>query len=435
MRNYFMILLIIIANAYSIGAQDIAQFRGPERDGIFPDSGLLKEWPDTGPELLFSTSGIGKGFSSAVLDEGILYVTGMIDTLDYLSAIDEHGDIRWQKPYGRSWKNSFPDTRSTPTIENEYIYVLSGMGEVSCFSKTGEKIWYVNVDNDFETTWHRWGVSESLLIIDDMVICTPVGKKASMIALNKHNGNLIWSAHPVPGRRSYVSPILYEFNDIRLILGKSSTDLFAVNPENGTLEWTYSYYLLQPEKEDDEGNEGQEDEDTEEKEEPELGWIFTNTPIYHEDEIFITAGYDMAAAMLKLSPEGKSVSVKWIDHTFDNHHHGVVLVDGYIFGSNWYNNRDGRWVCMNWNTGEIQYVDEWRTKGNIIYADGLLYVYEERGNVGLVKPVKDGFEVISSFRISDGEGPHWAHLSIYEKKLLVRHGNVVLVYNIADSDI
>ncbi len=290
-----------------------------------------------------------------------------------------------------------------------------------------------------------------------MIICSPVGEKASLVALNKHDGSLIWSAKPVRGRRSYVSPILYEFNGIRLILAMSSTDLFAVNPENGNVEWSYDYAQLMSEEEEEEEYEEDEDEEYEEDEEEgdefaeedeeeeyedeeeeyeedeDEGLIFTNTPVYHEDEIFITAGYNMPAAMLKLAPGGKSFSVKFVDHTFDNHFHGVVLVDGYLFGSNWYNNSKGRWVCMKWSTGEIKYVDAWKTKGNILYADGLLYVYEERGTVGLVKPDKNGFDVISSFRAPYGKGPHWAHLSIYDGKLIVRHGDVVMVYNIRDD--
>jgi outer membrane protein assembly factor BamB len=361
---------------------------------------LLKAWPEKGPELLFSTAEIGKGYSAAVWVKGVLYVTGMIDTLDYLTAIGEDGAIIWQVPFGRSWEDSFPDTRCTPTVDGDRIYVISGMGEVACVSTSGDILWKVDVDETFEAKWHLWGVAESPLVIDNMVICTPVGEKASLVALNKHDGSLVWSADPVRGRRSYVSPTLYEYNGISLILAKSSTDLFAVDPANGNVEWSYHYSLLMP-----------------------------------EDEIFINAGYDMTAAMLTLAPDGKSVSLKYTDHTFDNHFHGVVLVDGYLDGSNWFNNSQGRWVCMKWSTGEIKYVDEWKTKGNILYADGLLYVYEEKGTVGLVNPDKDGFEVISSFRVREGKGPHWAHMSIYDGKLLVRHGEVVMVYDIRDSNL
>ncbi|MCF6333988.1 MAG: hypothetical protein L3J11_11955, partial [Draconibacterium sp.] len=161
------------------------------------------------------------------------------------------------------------------------------------------------------------------------------------------------------------------------------------------------------------------------------GLIWTNTPVFHEDEIFLTMGYNYPAVMLKMDSTGTSVSEKFTDHTFDNHHHGVIYYDGYLYGSNWENNRRGKWVCMKWDTGEIKYVESWDTKGNIIMADGLLYCYNEKGNVGLVKPDPNGFDVISQFKITEGAGPHWAHPFIADGKLLVRHGDVLLVYDIA----
>jgi outer membrane protein assembly factor BamB len=449
MRKILLIQLVLTLLVGQINAQNTAQWRGPDRDGIYPETGLLKSWPKEGPELLFSTSDIGKGYSSGVYSKGVFYVSGMKDTLDCLTAIGENGVIKWQVAYGLSWEDSFSDTRSTPTVEGDRIYVISGMGEIACINTAGDIVWKVDVDGIYKSKWHIWGVSESPLIVDDMVLCTPVGEKASLVALDKNDGTLIWAANPVRGRRSYASPILYEYKDISLILAKSSTDLFAVNPATGDVEWSFAYDQLmtndededeeedeyeeeEDDEEEDEDDEGDEEEEEDEEEDPDFGLIFTNTPTFHNDEIFLTSGYDMTAAMLKLAPDGKSVSVKYTDHTFDNHFHGVVLVDGYLYGSNWYNNSKGRWVCMKWSTGEIKYVDEWKTKGNILYADGLLYVFEERGTVGLVKPDKDGFDVVSSFRAPYGKGPHWAHLSAYDGKLLVRHGDVLMVYDIRE---
>jgi hypothetical protein len=156
-----------------------------------------------------------------------------------------------------------------------------------------------------------------------------------------------------------------------------------------------------------------------------------NTPIFKNDEIYITGGYDLPSVMLKLAPDGKSVTEKWVDSTLDNHHHGVVQVDGYIYGSNWLNNNLGNWVCLNWDTGEVKYESNWISKGNIIYADGMLYLYEEKsGYVGLVKADPEKFEVISSFKVTEGEGQHWAHPAIFDGNLYIRHGDVLLIYNI-----
>ena len=396
-----------------ISAQEIAQWRGPARDGIYPDKGLLKSWPEEGPELLFTVKDIGKGYSSAVMCNGVIYITGMIDTMDYLTAIDMTGNIKWQVPYGRSWSGSYPETRCTPTVEKDRVYVIGGTGRLVCINAlSGREIWALNVDSEFQADWHTWGVAESPLIVDDKVFCSPGGEQTTIVAFDKINGKLIWKSGSVGGKRSYISPVLYEFDNHRLILGMTATSLYGINPDNGKIQWSYLYSVKSP------------------KPRPE-GSILTNTPIFKEYGIYITAGYDHPSVMLKMARDGESVTEKWIDETLDNHHHGVVLIDGYIYGSNWLNNNKGNWVCLNWDTGEVAYESEWNSKGNVIYADGMLYLYEEKsGYVGLAKPDPEKFSVVSDFKITEGDGPHWAHPSIFDGKLFIRHGNVLMVYKI-----
>lgn len=399
--------------AYTSNAQ-LVQWRGPNRDGQFTDTTLLKSWPENGPELLLEVEKIGKGWSSPILAGDMIFTTGMIDTLDYLTAIDLQGNIKWQVPYGRSWNKSFPDTRSTATVEADRIYTQSGTGRLSCFEiATGKEIWAVEVDKEFECEYHRWGNSETPLIVDDKIICTPGGAITSVVAFDKMTGKLIWQSKSLGGPRAYASATLYQYKDFRYILAVIGTDLIALVPETGEIVWNYKYY------------------DSEMWDQP--GLIWTNTPVFHENEIYLTMGYDYQAVMLQMDTLGQSVSEKFIDRTLDNHHHGVILYDGFLYGSNWYNNKRGRWVCMKWDTGEIKYVDEWDTKGSMIMADGLLYCYNEKGNVGLVKPDPDGFEVISEFTITQGAGPHWAHPFIADGKLLIRHGDVLMVYDIKEK--
>jgi outer membrane protein assembly factor BamB len=409
--NLFTVVLLICST--SLFAQEIAQWRGPNRDGIYPDKNLLKSWPEYGPELILSVKNIGKGYSSPVMYNGTIYVTGMFDSTDYLTAIDMKGNSKWQVPFGRSWFNFPPDTRSTPTVEGDRVYVVSGTGRLVCIDAgTGKEIWAVDVDKDFNAEWHTWGVAESPLIVDDKVICSPGGKETSLVAFDKMTGKLIWKSGSVGGPRSYVSPILFEHNTIRLILAMTSMSFFAVDPVNGEVQFSYLFYLKSNDPEPD-------------------GSILANTPIFKNDEIYITGGYDLPSVMLKLAPDGKSVTEKWVDNTLDNHHHGVVQVNGYIYGSNWLNNNLGNWVCLNWDTGEVKYESNWISKGNIIYADGMLYLYEEKsGYVGLAKADPEKFEVISSFKITEGEGQHWAHPAIFDGNLYIRHGDVLLIYNI-----
>ena len=404
------LITILLLFTFAANAQ-LVQWRGPDRDGKFPETGLLKEWPESGPERILEVEGIGKGYSSPILVDNMIYTTGMIDTLDYLSAIDLEGNTIWQVSYGRSWNKSFPDTRSTPVIEDNRIYVQSGTGEVSCINReNGEKIWTVDVDDEFAGEYHIWGNSETPLIVDDKVICSPGGKATSVVALDKMTGETVWQTESLGGPRAYASPTIYEYKDFRFILAVIGTHVMAIEPENGEIAWSYQYW-----------NSEKWDQD---------GLIWTNTPVTNEDEIFITMGYDYPAVMLKMDSTGTSVSEKFVDHTFDNHHHGVILHDGFLYGSNWFNNKQGRWVCMNWDTGEIKYVEPWDTKGALVMADEMLYAYNERGNVGLIEPDEDEFKVISEFRITDGAGPHWAHPFISDGKMLIRHGDVLMVFDV-----
>ncbi len=412
MKKFILIAFLFLT--VGLFSQD-ANWRGINRDGIYTEKDLMKEWPENGPERVLTIEGVGRGFSSVSVADHTIYATGMIDTLDYLSAFDMNGKLKWKVPYGRSWLNSYPDTRSTPIVDGNRIYLVSGTGELVCLStKDGKTIWSEDVDKNFEAQWHNWGVAESPLIVDNKVICTPGGKQTTVVAFDKMTGKLLWQSESVDAERSYVSPALYQYKDFRFILAMTARHLLALDPQNGDIKWIYEYH--KPEWHD------------------RNSLILTNTPIFREDEIFISMGYDYPSVMLKLDPSGTAVTEKWVNRTLDTHHGGFVLVDGYIYGSNWQNNRKGNWVCLDWETGSVQYETEWNNKGSVIYADGMLYCYEEKsGNVALVKPDPAAFNVVSTFRVDKGSGPHWAHPSIFEGKLFIRHGDVLMVYNISEN--
>ncbi len=412
MKISFVLFLLSIFSI-NLNAQ-VIQWRGPHRDGIFQETGLLKQWPEDGPDKILEAKGIGKGWSSPIYAGGMIYTTGMKDTHDYLSAIDMQGNIKWQVPYGLSWNQSYPDTRCSPVVENDKIYVQSGTGRVACINKeTGKEIWAKEVDKDFDGEYHTWGNSETPLVVDNMVICSPGGNETSIVALDKLTGKTIWESKSVGGPRTYLSATIYNYKNFRYILAATGTHLIALVPESGEVVWTYKYW--DPEKWDQEG------------------LIWANTPTFKDDEIFLSMGYDYPAVMLKMSAGGKSVSVKYTNTVLDNHFGGLVLYNGYVYGSNWLDNSRGNWVCMDWNTGEIKYEESWGSKGALIMDEGLLYAYNEKGQVGLIKPDPNGFKIISQFKLKGGAGPHWAHPFIADGKLFIRHGDVLFVYNIREK--
>ena len=389
---------------------DWPQWQGLERNGLSKETGLLKEWPEEGPKLLWSAEGIGSGFSSLSIANGVLYITGTVDNVEILSAYDLDGNLKWKKEYGKAFSQSYPDARTTPTVDGNSIYVISGTGEVVCFdAMSGDIKWSVQGFDKFKGKHGSWGIAESPLVVDDKVIYTPCGEETTVVALDKNTGETVWTSESLNDQSAYVSPILVKRGGKKLIVGVTGDYIIGVNAENGKIEWKFNY------------------RETSEKSRE----INAVTPIYHDGYIYVTSGYDHGGAMLKLSEDGTNVSLVWVDYTLDTHHGGVVLVDGYIYGSNWINNGQGNWVCVDWNSGKVMYEKDWHNKGPIISADGMLYCYEEKtGNFGLVKTSPEDFTVVSSFKITQGKGQHWAHPVISDGRLYIRHGDVLMVYDI-----
>lgn len=411
MMRLLMFFILIFLSA-SISAQDLVEWRGPNRSGNYPDQNLLKSWPEGGPKLLLAIDGVGNGYSSPVMYKNIIYVTGRKDTMDVISAYSPEGKKKWETPYGRAWARTFPESRCTPTIENNLIYLVSGMGEIACVDAlTGKLQWKVDANKKYMGEPHKWGISESLAISDKAVFYVTGGEETSVVALDKTKGNLLWKTKSLGGTRAYASSVIIEKAGIKLLLAQTANDLMAINTENGEMVWSFNLVQYHT------GQTG-------------VG-ANTNTPLFCDNQIFVTSGYDHPAILLNLADDGQSVSVKWTNPDFDNHIGGVVKVGNYLFGSNWTNNTQGNWICVDWNTGKTMYETKWYNKGPIIYADGMLYCSEEKsGNLALVKPTPEKFDVISSFKIEKGAGPYWAHPAIFDGKLYVRHGESLVIYEI-----
>ena len=417
MKRTTIIISVFLITALTF-SQSISQWRGPQRDGIYPETGLLSVWPEDGPELLWSADDIGKGYSSAVSDGKTVFVTGMKGQSDYLTALDLSGKILWQTEFGPSWTGSFPESRCTPTVEGDYVYVLSGKGVIACINaKDGKIRWSYDAKEKFEGSCGDWGVCESLLIEGDKLFYSPAGKKTTMVALNKNTGETIWMTESLDDISAYVSPRLIHYGNKNIVVNVLNDHLIGVDADKGKILWKFDYGKLSPE-------EGL-------KIWPGAPHTNTITPLFSEGMLYITGGYNHVGVMFRLAEDASSIEMAWTDTTLDCHHGGVVLVNGNIYGSNWFDNARGNWCSIDWKTGIMNYQEKWFTKGSVIYADGMLYFYEEKnGNLGLVKPGPDKFEVLSSFKVSLGKGPHWAHPSIKNGVLYIRHGEALMAYDI-----
>ncbi|MDR1004875.1 MAG: PQQ-binding-like beta-propeller repeat protein [Prevotellaceae bacterium] len=407
----------VLLSATQLHAQGQQGWRGPDRDGIYPDKGLLKTWPAGGPQLLWETMEIGKGYSSPTIVGDRVYITGMNEneTKEIFTALTIDGKKLYSVEYGDPFKQSYPETRTTPTIVGDKAYVISGEGEVVCLNiKDGSLVWKVDGRTTFGRQVGRWGISEAPLVFDGKVIFSPGGSQTTVVALDAATGKTIWKS---PARNefiNYASPLLINHNGKKQIVALTANALIGVNAQTGAIEWAF----------DDWGRPTQQQG---------MEKISPNTPIYHDGTLFFSEGYDIGAHLLRLNDAATAVTQVWYNPELDTHVGGNVLVNGVYYGSGWKGNNNGNWLAVDGKTGKSLYDAPWtgKSKGAIIYADGMFYVYEERrGTVGLVRATPEKFDVVSEFRITKGEGPHWAHPVIHDGILYVRHGSFMGAYKI-----
>ncbi len=393
---------LIASSLYAKPVGNFSQWRGLNRDGKYQDTNLMKSWPKEGPKMLWSAAYLGKGFSSvAVTTEGI-FTTGMIDGNGFVFAFDKNGKLRWKTEYGKEWQKSYEGSRTTPTVMDDLLYIEGTSGDVVCMrTTTGEIVWKKNLKEMYGAQDIRWGLTESLLLDGDQVICTPGGTKTNVIALDRFNGELLWTSKGNGEKSAYCSPMLFERGGKRIIVTMTGKSILGLNAENGKLLWSHPHktkYDINP-----------------------------NTPYYEDGKLYCVSGYGTGGVQLQISPDGNSVKELWRNKSLDSQMDAFVVIDGYIYGTS---HKKPAWHCLNWETGKEQYVSPGIGKGNVITADGLIYCYSDRGKVGLIKPNSKTFELISSFDITLGSNQHWAHTVIADGVLYVRHGEILMAYDI-----
>jgi len=258
----------------------------------------------------------------------------------------------------------------------------------------------------------HWGNVESVLLTDEAALYVTGGDQTTLVAYQKETGRLLWKSKSVGGSKSYASSSLVEWAGMKIVLVQTSNDLIGIDAANGNILWSYNTIQYHTEKGKGEA---------------------ANTPLFYKGDIFITYGNEQPAMLFSIAADGKSVSLKWKNEVLDTHHGGLVVLNGAIYGSTMLDNTRGNWASVDWETGKTNWETTWFTKGSVIAADGMLYFYEEKGgNVALVKPDSSELKIVGTFQVKGGEGPHWAHPSISNKMLLIRHGSVLLVYDIAE---
>ena len=398
--------LIAFLFSCSPSEPEISQWRGPERDGKYPETGLLKSWPEGGPEMLWSFEGLGAGHGSVGIAGDMMYVLGMPDTMGVIFAFDLEGNLHWKKEYGLEWYINYDGTRSTPTIRDGLLYFVSGQGVAYCMkAETGEEIWHVDMKEAYGGRQIRWGIAESPLLDGDRIILTPGGEDHNVIALDRFTGDFIWTSKGFGEPSAYCSPILVNHYGTRLIVTMTASSVIGIDADNGENLWRIEHK---------QGNK-----------------INANSPVYGDGRIYCASGNADTLeghVMLTLSENGRSAETGWRIENKHNLLGGLILHEGNLYSSG-YNKKE--FHCIDALSGVIRYTSDQLTGGALLYADGLFYCYGTDGIMALVKADGNGSNVVGRFEVELGTKQHWAHPVIHKGRLYIRHGNALMCYDIS----
>jgi outer membrane protein assembly factor BamB len=400
-------------------AADWPTFRGPERTGVAPDTDLLETWPATGPRLIWEAAGAGRGYASLAIAGSRIYTLGdsvstAADTDEYLTCFDrETGRQLWKTKTGQPWAEgpeSWQSSRSTPTVDGDTVYVLSPHGQlVACASTDGRELFRVDLKAQFGgKKGDSWGYSESVLVDGDRLVCTPGGEQATMVALDKKTGRLIWSC-PVKGDRGagHSSVVIAGVAGRKIYIQTTAAGAFAVDAATGKFLWAYPI-----------------DQTT----------AVIPTPIVRDDLVFFSAGYKRGGALLRqvAGPDGGVTvqEVYGLKKELANKHGGIVLVGDHLYGDS---DDAGIPFCAELMTGNVVWKKRGSGKGSatVAAADGHLYIRFADGTLALAKADPGGYEEVAAFKIPGSDArPSWAHSVILDGRLYLREQDTILCYDL-----
>ncbi len=391
------------------GQHDWSQWRGPARDGVSLERGLLQEWPEDGPRRVWLFERAGKGYGGPAIVGGRLFIMGtdVDQNRELLFCFNaDTGEQLWTTPIGDVLKNSWGDgPRSTPTVDGDRVYVLGGQGVLMCVEASGGKrLWTKDLVADFKGRKPNWGYTESVLIDGDRLICSPGGEEAAVVALDKKSGKMIWKCGDIDMRVHYSSIIRIDSpaTYVRLTM----TEVAGLDVENGEVRWRVEF----PGR-----------------------TAVVPTPVYKDGHLFITAGYGVGCKLIKLAG-GKAEEI-YFNKNMKNHHGGVLELDGRIYG---YSDGVG-WSCLEMASGDIVWKEKRAlSKGSVTFADGRLYCLgEKRGTVVLASATPDGwkehgrFELQPKSKIRSPRGRIWTHPVVCNGKLYLRDQEYIYCYDVS----
>lgn len=398
------------------------QWRGPYRDAVSRETGLLPQWPPEGPSLIWSADGLGFGYSAPIIVGQRVYLAGDREGHLVIFALDLAGKVVWRQTNGAAWKTPYPGARASCTYSEGRLYHLNAHGRLVCLqAETGHEIWAREILEEFGARNVTWAISECVLVDEDRVFVTPGGSRALVAALDKRTGQTLWTTPglrvdgPTKARVSagghfeqagYGSPILIAHGDRKVLVNSSQSHVFGVDATTGELLWTHHL--------------------------PTRYWVIAATPVLADDCIFVTAPDTDATRLLRLRWEEKSLRAEPAWKTdFDNGHGGVVRVGNELFGG-WY--RKKGWAGVDLKTGLARQRIDGLGSGSVLLADGRLYCLSQDGEMALIEPGEDAYLERGRFRlVRERKSDVWTHPVILDGRLYLRYHDRLGCYDVGDK--
>ncbi len=402
------VTLLLAFAAEGVARAEVAdwpQFRGPGRDAVSTETGLLKEWPAGGPKLLWKATGIGGGFSSVSLVGDRIYTMGDDKGGTHVLALErDGGKILWKTRVGEAGLHKqYPGPRSTPTVDGDDVASLSQAGDVVMLNRADGKLrWSVSMTDQLGGQRPGWNYSESVLVDGDRVVCTPGGSNGLVAALDRKTGKVIWQTQSVTDPAHYVSMIVAEVDSVRQYIQMSASTVLGIEPESGKVLWKAS-------------RRGK--------------TAVVPSPVYADNEVYTTSGYGVGCNAFSVKKAGDGFEAKQIyaDKIIANHHGGVLKVGDCIYG---YSDAGG-WTCQDFKTGKVIWQNKGVGKGAVVYADGMLYCRSEKGPVALVEATPEAYREKGRFNQPDrSDANSWPYPVVAGGKLYLRDQDVLLCYEV-----
>ena len=393
----------MLLSAAAVRGADWPQWQGPDRTRLSKEIGLLKQWPASGPPLVWTATGLGSGYGSMAVSGDRVFVQSTRGRSSAVIALNRaDGKEVWSKALGTSLTNDQgPGPRGTPTVDADRLYVLTENGDLACLKTDGTAVWQRNILRDFGGPQLQWLISESPLVDGPYVIVSPGGPGAGMVKLDKMTGKTVWTSKELSDAAGYSSIIAADVQGVRTYMTFTARAGVGIRASDGKLMFRYPN--------------------------PANNIANITTPIFSNNKVFFASAYGTGGGLLALTAQNGEVSAKEVYFTrnMKNHHGGIVLVDGYLYGFN-----DTILTCIEFATGNLIWRDRSVGKGSVTFADGNLYIQGETNVFGLAEATPAGYREKGRFTIPDKGLPSWAHPVVSDGRLYVRNQDTMLVYDI-----